>query len=352
MHDDEATSEAQKPNGSAAPRHWLYSMGEGSGAAFLRGNDRLDRYSEYRTAIVAGALRTGEGPLDSGFLSIRAGDVFWLYGGDHLGIVGRGTVKEIRGRPDARVTFTVDRAESRVLVLDPIPAGPVRRRVRVTRSGALPLSDHPAASQGFQWWLDRLGERDQHQLERFDVTPLRDVIARRPSRLHDDALVGLIRALRIQGLGIGLTPARVAADVVAANDDSLVVGLALASDRSGVPRQLLDVLGELEWFGWSLTEGYARAVHLWVGYPSEPRPDVVNFLEQQGHSVSWLRGSHIEMSAATAKRWQTGAHDPRGELHVRPMSVPQVPRSSVPSAGRHLEGTPREAMAPPLPSSR
>jgi hypothetical protein len=67
-------------------QQWIDPVVVGSGRQFLGpGGNRVGaRYADYRRALLAGSITRGGGPLESGFRSIRDGDVLWLYAGPEV----------------------------------------------------------------------------------------------------------------------------------------------------------------------------------------------------------------------------------------------------------------------------
>lgn len=139
--------------GTGRQQHWIYPIFDGSGRQFLGpGGARVRaRYPDYRRALLAGRITRGEGPLESGFRSIREGDLLWLYADHEVGVVGRARVSKLTGRPAPWVTFTLDRPASRVLAQDPLTGSLLRRGFTGVIDGPAPLADHPQAREGLEW---------------------------------------------------------------------------------------------------------------------------------------------------------------------------------------------------------
>ena len=101
----------------------MYPIVQG-GDGHFEGGDRRYRgdFEVYRRAAMAGRILRGEGPLAAGFRSIHEHDVLWLYAGDEPGVVDAPTVREVFGRPEPRVRFSLDRPDPRrILAQDPVP---------------------------------------------------------------------------------------------------------------------------------------------------------------------------------------------------------------------------------------
>jgi hypothetical protein len=303
--------------GSRQPQHWIYPIADGSGRQFSGPGDARcrARYPDYRRAVLSGRITRGEGPLESGFRSIQAGDVLWLYAGIEVGVVGRAHVTKLAGRPAPWVTFSVDRPISRVLAQDPVPGNLIRRGFAGVFDGPVPLADHPEAYEGLQWWVDQLDERDRRRLEPIGVSTLRHTLARQPSLLDPPALGALVRTLRSQDLAVGVDaePDGVAR-IVGLNGTSLVIGQAVPGSQAAVPADVVRSLGMLVWSGWSLAQRAPKLglePHVFLACKKPPSVELVRFLEDQHHLVLWVHGTQVDFGPRTRLRWQSGLQEPR-----------------------------------------
>jgi hypothetical protein len=302
---------------TAAPgraKHWLYPILPGTGRR-LSGRSVTcgTRFEEYRRAVVGAKVSRGEGPLESGFLSIRPGDILWLYAGDDLGIVGKAEVTDTEGRPEPRVSFALDRAASRTLALDPVPGALARRRLPAPLDHPIPLAEHPELSRGFEWWVDHLDERDQRRLEPIGVPSLRQAMQRSKTILDEPTFAGLVRTLRALDLALGV-PGRSDgdADLVARNGNVLIVGRVVDGAQAATPTRVLDEIGSTAWCGWSLAErapDLDLEPHLWFACTRQPSAKLIAFTEDQGDSISWIQNGRVELGPRTRLRWQAEAAD-------------------------------------------
>ena len=299
-------------SGSRLQPHWVYPIVDGTGRRFSgpANADCRTRYADYRRALLDGQITRGEGPLESGFRSIREGDVLWLYAGVDVGVVGRAHVSKLAGRPAPWVTFTLDRPASRVLAQDPVPGNLVRRGFTSVMDGPVPLADHPEAYEGLQWWIDQLDERDRRRLRPIGVSSLRHTLTRQPSLLDQPALGALVRTLRSQDLAVGVaTEPDGVARIVGLNGKLLVVGLAVPGSQAAVPRDVVRSVGMLVWSGWSLAQRaptLGLEPHLFLACKKAPSVELVRFLEGQHHLVLWVHGAQVDFGLRTRLRWQSG----------------------------------------------
>lgn len=297
---------------------WLYPVFEGTGRRFGGANatGRPARYSEYRRGLLTRKISAGEGPLESGFRSMRPGDTLWLYADKGVGVVGRATVQRLTGRPEPHVDFTLDPAPSRILAQDPVSDRLVRRALPGVIDGPVPLFDHTDLLESFDWWLHELDDRDERRLEPLGVPSMRPVLQNRPSLLDEPSLAALVRVLRSQDLDLGVLSTRETGPVIVGRGDAqLVVGGLVIGGSATMPVQALRAAGVLAWSAWSLAQrvpGLDLEPIVWFAYRKAPSADVVRFLEYQGHSVSWLQNGQIEFGPRTRLRWQSRQGDAAG----------------------------------------
>lgn len=296
---------------TGASQQWLYPILDGTGRSF-RGKDARcpARYPDYRRALLGRRIDRGEGPLEAGFRSMRVGDVLWLYAGHDVGVVGRGTVRTVEGRPEPRITFTLDRVASRVLAQDPVPGSLARRGVPGAVHGPTPLAAHPEVGEGFAWWIEHLDDRDRRRLEPIRVPSLRQFVAGQPGLLDDPGLATLVRTLRSHDLGVGICaePGQ-GLFTVGIDGDLLVVGQVLKTGRATQPAPaVLRAVGTLAWCGWALAERAPKLdlqPHSWLVFKSAPSADLLRFLEDGEHSVTWVQGNQVDLGPRTRLRWQS-----------------------------------------------
>ncbi len=311
--------------GTAPGRQWLYPIEDREAHFESRDRRVAGAFEEYRRAAMSGRLLRGEGPLEAGFRSIHEGDVFWLYAGDEPGVVGRGVVREVIGRPEPRVRFRIDRRISRLLAQDPVPAALVRKSLVRPLNGPVSLLDHAALSHGFEWWLDQLDDRDRRRLAPLGVPSLRRVIARRPTLLADPSLAGAVRMLRSFDFAVGARiEGSTSACLLGFDEHQLVIVGLIKGGRGAVPEPaVLRTFASVAWRGWSLVDGSSSPaeLHQWFVFQRPPHVQLVRFLEDSAHSVSWVQGGKVELGPRTRRRWR----DP--EALTRPLASEEAART-------------------------
>lgn len=310
---------AATPN-PASLGDWLYPVFEGTGRRFEGPHvtSRPARFSEYRRGVMARTITKGEGPLESGFRSMRPGDTLWLYADRGVGVVGRARVVRLQGRPEPHVEFALDRAPTRVLAQDPVTAQLVQLALPGVIDGPVPLLEHPEVRERFEWWLHDLGVQDQQRLEPIGVPPMRRVLESRSSLLDEPSLAALVRTLRSQDLALGvLRPRETGPLIVGLGDSELVVGGLVSGGSATIPIQALRTAGVLAWNAWSLAQrvpGPDVEPIVWFACRNAPSADMVRFLEHQGHSVSWLQNGQTEFGPHTRLRWPTRPAEATGRF--------------------------------------
>jgi hypothetical protein len=285
-------------------RHWLVLLPGTARLSFRGGEALTDGYETCLETITRYHHLTGTTPLAARFLSVQPGDMLW-FALRNIGVVGRGVVETVHGRPEADVRFAVDPDASRILVADPIPARHMGK-VAVGLSEAAPtaLHDRPNAVEAFEWWWRELGELDERRLKVLDdIRPVRQ--ARGWARRIGDepALAAASRALRGAGLSIG-TPGRATKLDLIGIDHSRLIGMSVVH---GPGKQSADqALGAL---GYGMH--HLRELHrslddpsvqrsFWIAFPDKPDADLLEFLEETGSGVVWLDRGAIRPGPLTA----------------------------------------------------
>ncbi len=289
------------------PREWLYpNHGGGWRLCHTDGSAVARSEPAWRAAALAGRLVHGSGPLEAGFLSLRTGDVLWLYESDERGVIGRAVVELVAGRPAPHIEFLVDRAATRVLALDPVPGSLVRRQLGTRIDVPIRLDPRAVVTEGLHWWLDHLGDRDAQRLAPFDVTPLRAASAQQRGLLCASPIAATARALRAHDFALGFPQGRLRiADLVGHDGETMVGVRVLDAGRGAFPRTALEAIGPLDWSTWSLAHGVdpPLAVHCWLVCRGRPSGDLVRFMEDHGHSLAWSDDGRVEAGPRTRLRW-------------------------------------------------
>jgi hypothetical protein len=234
--------------------------------------------------------------------------VLWLFADGDAGVVGRATVGEVFGRPEPRVRFTLDRPTSRVLAQDPLPCTLVRRSLPRPHAGPVSLAQHTGLTQGLEWWVELLDDRDERRLEPLGVPTLRRVAGRRASLLNDPSLAGLVRTLRSLDFAVGVhAESATTSFLVGLGERRLVVGCLVRGGQTAQPTPaVLRTIAAVGWRAWSLKEQLPAAsleADQWFAFSRVPHPQLVRFLEAGDHSVSWFQGGHMELGPRTRLRW-------------------------------------------------
>jgi len=317
------------------PQDWLYLVTEGANGTFF-GTDRAcsARFVDYRRAVTSTGISRGEGPLQAGFLSMRVGDVLWLHGAGDVGIMGRGTVRKLVGRPEPWVTFALDRTVSRVLAQDPMPASIARRWLSGPMNRTSQLVEHSELHTRLQWWIEDLEEDDQRRLEALDVPSMRQALRADPSRLGCPTLSAFTRMLRAREMAVGMPNAPSGVSVVACDDRVLVVASVVQPSKNA-GRRTLESVGPLGWYGRSLAQnGSTRALtpHIWLVFSDPPPVDFIAFLEDVGNFVCWSEGDNLELGPLTKSRWEATSRVHAGRAELRESAAQRPPHQKTEDA--------------------
>jgi hypothetical protein len=328
---------------------WLYPVTQGGSAAYFgRDTGCSGDLAEFRRVVTASRIVHGEGPLWSGYRSLRVGDALWLYGGTEIGIMGRATVRKLERNPEPRVRFALDRPTSRTLVLDPMPASMARRSLPGPIDRPIPLAEHPELRERLQWWIEELETDDRARLEPLGLRTLRHALRHDPSPLRSPGFSAAVRMLRARQLAIGVPPASSGVTLVGCDDQALVVASQVRTPTGATPRQVLQSVGLFAWYGRSLpwTGSGGSAPSVFLVFESAPSAALVTCLEDLGTFVCWAEGDGLELAPTTRRRLEpavdrrppsaTPGVEPRSQPRRRPtvaLDDEPVPRGSAPAPG-------------------
>ena len=288
-------------------------------------------------AILAGRLDRFDVEVRGTLVDAVAGDTVWLYVPDgEIGVIAVGrakaavkSVSKALGKASGKAprkaggtkgvlasfAVTVDRARSRTLGVDPLPAATIRRWVPELRQGSVRLDPRPRALTVLDAWVRERNARDVEMLASLPASPWRAVAAKgekgRALAVHD--VVGPIaRMLRSQefavgvGTSAGATPS--AEPRIVARRVRDVVVLDVCRVAAGRGRSVaLATIGPLLESRWSIERERRDAklrVSLWVAFSARPHAEVVAFVEDSGLLVSWARrGGVVELTDRSKQRW-------------------------------------------------
>jgi hypothetical protein len=295
-------------------RHWLVLLPATARLSFRGGEAHTDGYQTCLDTITRYQHLRGTTPLAARFLSVQPGDMLW-FALRNIGVVGRGVVETVHGRPEADVQFAVDRDASRILVADPIPARHMGK-VAVGLSEAAPtaLHDRPEAVEAFERWWRELGELDERRLKVLDdIRPARQTKGWARRIGQEPVLAATCRTLRGAGLSIG-TPARASKLDLIGIDHSRLIGMSVAP---GPGKQTTDqALGALGYGMHHLRELHhslddrSMKRSFWIAFPSKPDTDLLEFLEETGVGVAWLDNGAMKPGPLTAAMLAQLAYSP------------------------------------------
>ena len=220
----------------------------------------------------------------------------------------------------------------------------MRRSLTKVAHGPVSLVEHPGLTQGLDWWVEQLDDRDRRRLEAVGVPTLRRVIARQPSLLNDAGMAGMVRMLRSFDFAVGVRTQRTGPPyLIGLGERRLVVGCLVRGGQGATPSPgALRTFASVAWCGWSIVEqtpSLALELNQWFMFGRTPHPELVRFLEDGDHSVSWFQSGHMELGPRTRLRW----------LSPRPATRSEATRSAVAEPTAVIE---IEPSAPPSVSFR
>lgn len=273
-------------------RHWLIVLPASARLTYRGGETVTESYEACLDTIIRYQHLTGTAPLAARFLSVQPGDMLWL-ALRNVGVIGRGVVETVHGRPEADVRFAIDPDASRTLVADPIPARHMGKvSLGLSESAPTALHDRPAAIEAFEWWWRELGTLDTRRLKLIDdVTPARDTKGWGRRIADDPVLAAVSRTLRGGGLSVGV-PAKNSTLALIGLDKGRLIGVSIISGTAKrATEQALSVLGHGMHRLWDMQQALddpAVGRSFWLAFPSKPDTDLVDFIEETGSGVVWL----------------------------------------------------------------
>jgi len=269
-------------------------------------------FAKLQDVAIAGRLDKVVCELRGPLVDVAAGDQLWFYTDDlEAGVCAFGRARKPTKTKKPTVTVAIDKARTRVLAADPLPAVTIRRWVPELRQGAVSLDLRPRALTVLESWQSERNERDVELLGPIGVTPWRASIKATavPQPARDDVVGSIARLLRSQDFAVGTLDAGAAEPWLVARRVRDVVAIDVERVRGARARAVaLGALGPLREFRWRLEREAARELRLrgslWMAFVHKPHEDVVAFLEDEEVLVSWqLRNGTVELTDRSKQRW-------------------------------------------------
>ncbi|HEY8215875.1 MAG TPA: hypothetical protein VIH82_01985 [Acidimicrobiia bacterium] len=292
---------------------WLVPVSRHVRFAQASGRTIEPSYHSLRAAALDGRLARVVCEVRGPLVNMRAGDTVWCCTAElDVGVfaVGKARAPTKGNRPT--VTVTLERARTKILAGDPLPAATIRRWVPELRQGAVSLDLRPRALTVLEAWQRERGERDVELLAPIRVTPWRSAIGRGTRvgapAVHD-LLAPIARLLRSQDFAIGVDRSATDEPRLVARRVRDVVVVDVCRFRGGAGRaRALAALGPMLLAQWLLErEAFDDArvrVMLWLAFSARPQEEVAVFLEDSGVLVSVLqRAGVVELTDRSKQRW-------------------------------------------------
>lgn len=280
---------------------------------FVQSNGRPveNTFGKLQDAGLGARLGTAICEVRGSLVDVAAGDQIWFYIDDlEAGVFAFGRARRPT-KAKGTVTITIDRARTRVLAADPLPAVTIRRWLPELRLGAVPLDLRPRALTVLEGWQGERADRDAEMLGGLGVTTWRAAIkgpsAKQPAR--DDVYGPIARLLRSQDFAVGMYDGDGTEPWLVARRVRDVVIIDVERTR-GVQARLaaLGAIGALREFKWRIERESVRELKLrgslWMAFVNKPHEDVVTFLEDEEVLVSWQqRNGAVELTDRSKQRW-------------------------------------------------
>jgi len=276
-------------------------------------------FSAVRKAAIEGRLASLATEVRGELAEVSPGDTAWAFWPDGVvGVMGMGRVQPPRARrggpPELIVAF--DRARTRILAIDPLPASLVRRWLPDLRKSGSRLEVRSRALDSVRGWEHERANRDDTLLRPLHAAPWRAAATRGAKRAVDDpVLASVVPFLRSQDFAVGVATRHGAPRIIARRSrDVLVVHAAGRSTGSGSRSEdATAAFGRLCEHRWSIERSSPdlhAQVRSWLAFATRPPGDAVAFLEDEGVFVTWLQADgRVEMTTRSRHRWyeQLGA---------------------------------------------
>src|SRR5262245_6034116 len=158
---------------------WLVPLSRHVRFALSSGRAVEPKYHSLRAAALTGRLARVECDVRGPLVNMRAGDTVWFCTSElEVGVFAMGRARAPGKGSNPTITITLERARSKILAGDPLPAATIRRWVPELREGAVSLDLRPRALAVLDAWQRERGERDVELLTPIRATPWRVAIGR------------------------------------------------------------------------------------------------------------------------------------------------------------------------------
>jgi hypothetical protein len=292
---------------------WLVPISRHLRFALTSGRTAGGTYAALQDAALNGRLAKVVCEVRGPLVDVQSGDTIWLFTPElDVGVFAVGKARRPTKTKNATVTIALDKAPTRILAADPLPAPTIRRWVPELRQGAVVLDVRPRALNVLHGWERDRAERDVELLEPLDITPWRQATRgtgdAQPAT--NDVLGPIARLLRSQDFAVGVHPRAGSADpwlVARRVRDVVIIGVErIRSGRGAV--EAYAAVGPLREYRWRLEReprGELRLrASIWSAFTGRPHDDVVSFLEDDEVLVSWLqRAGVVELTDRSKQRW-------------------------------------------------
>ncbi len=290
---------------------WLVPVSERTRFLDRSGRPLTPRFEVVRTAALNGRLASVVVEVRGALAGLQPGEQVWVFWPDHdVGVmaVGRGEPRPGRKAELPTIVVDLDRARTRALTIDPMPAVFVRRWLRDLRSGAR-LDARSRALEAIQAWEHERAERDEQTLQPLGIPTWRARAGRgtRDRPAEHPLLAPLVPFLREQNFTVGVDTHGGSTRLVArrVREVLIVHPVALGSPAREEGLRAFGVVREHRWALQRAHEDLRLRIWAWLTFSRRPPPGLVAFLEAEGVIVTWPLARGIEMSDRSRHRWYT-----------------------------------------------
>jgi hypothetical protein len=292
---------------------WLVPISRHLRFALTSGRTVAGTFDALQDAALGGRLAKVVCEVRGPLVDVEAGDTIWLFTSElDVGVFAVGKARRPTKTKNATITIALDKAPTRILAADPLPAPTIRRWVPELRQGAVILDVRPRALHVLQGWQRDRADRDLELLEPLDVTPWRQATraSGKAQPATNDVLGPIARLLRSQDFAVGVHLRAGSTDpwlVARRVRDVVIIDVERIRGGRGA-EEAYAAVGPLREYRWRMEReprGDLRLrASIWIGFTGRPNDDVVAFLEDDEVLVSWLqRAGMVELTDRSKQRW-------------------------------------------------
>lgn len=278
---------------------WLYPISSKSGYYFKNAQGKRVKvsYESFRDFVHTEKVRDRWWGVHFNFQKVEKGDDLFIYTGDEdRGIIACAKIVG-KDQNTRQLIIRIDKARTKKLLADPVPAPLVRRFIPYPRAAAIDLGPSLKDLKKLLPWRPEYQAKSRPVLSKLHLKPIIKTFAnikggRQRRLLKHDAVLGQVKAyLKANGFEVGTRSfGNLRVDVAAVRKADLVIVEGKIIKKGAGRLEAREGLGQLLEYSWLFREENhktPRKHNLWLACSARPRHGVVRFLTSQDILVSW-----------------------------------------------------------------